>query len=198
MEDCNKNFRSFIMGIVLWLVPAIIGLGISLLAGWVELTVTTNLSQLIVSVVILFITVFLIEAFPEELINRGYIYSLINTRLPHWITLIIQTLVFSLFGFLVGAMYSYEQFQFIIGFGFMMGYFRARSGNVWTSIGFHTAIMTGTQILSPVHNHFAISGDFMIRFFAFNLVPYILASIALEYIKPNHNWQETVPISNNK
>lgn len=196
MESLNKNIAAFLIGIFLWAVPAAIGLAICLLVGWSEITVTAEPSQLLVSLVILAITVFTIEAFPEELIFRSYLYSYLNAWLSHWLTLIAQSLLFTFFAYLVGAMYSLEQILFIPGFGFMLGYFRAKSGNVWTSIGFHAAIMTATQILSPIHNHFEVSGIFAVRFFAFNLLPYTLGAIALEYIYPNHDWQEKVPLGN--
>lgn len=196
MGDFCTNIISFFVGTMLWAIPAVIGLVICLLGGWAEITVTTNLNQLLLSVLILYITVFLMEAFPEEIILRGYVYSYLNTLFPHWITLIMQSLIFSLFAYFLGAMYSVVQLLFIPGFGFILGYFRAKSGNVWTSIGFHAAIMTATQILSPIHNHFDVSGTFAIRFFAFNLLPYVLGTIALELIYPKHNWGEKVLINN--
>ncbi|MGI6704306.1 MAG: type II CAAX prenyl endopeptidase Rce1 family protein [Clostridia bacterium] len=83
-------------------------------------------------------------------LSQGDIFTAhLNALFPHWITLIIQTLIFSLFAYFVGAIYSLEQLLFIPGYGFMLGYFRAKSGNVWTSIGFHVAIMTASQILNP-------------------------------------------------
>ncbi len=195
MKNFHKNIISFLVGMTIWAVPAAIGLIICLEVGWVDITVkTADSSQLLMSILILFITVFLMEAFPEELIFRGYVYSYVNSLFPHWITLIIQTLIFSSFAYLIGAMYSLEQILFIPGFGFMLGYFRAKSGNIWTSIGFHVAIMTATQIFSPMHNHFDITGAFVIRFFAFNLLPYVLGAIALEFIYPKHNWGEKVLI----
>ena len=196
MSDLRTNVISFFVGTILWFIPAIIGLVIALLVGWAEITVTANLNQLLLSTLILYITVFLIEAFPEELIMRGYIYSHVNAMFPHLKTVIIQTLIFSLFAYFVEAIYSLEQLLFIPGYGFMLGYIRAKSGNVWTSIGFHTVIMTASQIINPMHGHFDVNGIFAIRFFAFNLLPYILGTIALEFIYPKHKWSEIVPINN--
>lgn len=190
MSRLRTNTISFLVGTATWAIPASIGLVISLMAGWAEITITTDLSKLILSVVILYIIIFLVEAFPEELIFRGYIYSYLNTLFPHWLVLIMQTLIFTLFAYFIGAMYSFEQIMFIPGFGFMLGYFRAKSGNVWTTIGFHAAIMTASQILSPIHGNFDVSGIFAVRFFAFNLLPYVLGAIALDYIYPKHNWSE--------
>lgn len=194
MSSLRINIFSFFVGTMLWIIPAVIGLAICLLAGWIEIKITADLNQLLLGIVILYVTVFLVEAFPEELISRGYIYSHLNAIFPHWITLIIQTLIFSLFAYFVGAIYSLDQLLFIPGYGFMLGYFRAKSGNIWTSIGFHAAIMTASQILNPIHDHFDVNGIFAIRFFAFNLLPYIIGAIALEFIYPKHNWSEKVPI----
>jgi membrane protease YdiL (CAAX protease family) len=196
MSSLRTNIISFFVGTIVWAIPAALGLGICLLTGWAKISLTTDLNQLLLSVLILFIIVFLMEAFPEELIFRGYVYSYLNTLFPHWITLFIQSLIFSLFAYFVGALYSLEQILFIPGYGFMLSYFRGKSGNVWTSIGFHVAIMTATQILNPTHGHFAVYGVFAIRFFAFNLLPYVLGAIALEFIYPKHNWGEIVPMYN--
>lgn len=190
----RSNAASFLIGTAIWIIPASIGLSITLIAGWAEIRLITEFSSLILNAVILYIIVFLMEAFPEEIILRGFIYSNLNILFPRWIAVILQTLIFSLFAFFIGAMYSFEQIMFIPGFGFMLGYIRAKSGNVWTSIGFHAALMTASQILNPIHGNFVVNGIFAVRFFAFNLVPYILGAIALEYIYPHNKWNEKFSI----
>ena len=190
----KTNIFSFLLGFFLWTIPASIGIFICLIFGWVEITVFTELNYLLMGILILFITVFFIEALPEELIFRGYIYRYLNAVFPHWITLILQTLLFSLFAFFIGAMYSVEQLQFLPGFALILGYFRAVSGNVWTSIGFHVAIMTATQILNSNHNHFEVSGFFTLQFFAFILLPSAIGATALSFIYPKHNWRKKEPM----
>ncbi|WP_060207867.1 CPBP family intramembrane glutamic endopeptidase [Sporosarcina koreensis] len=190
LSSFRTNITSFFVGFILWTIPAFIGLIICLMTGWVEITVQTDFKHLLLSVFILIITVFFIEAFPEELIFRGYFYHYLNKLSPHWVTLILQTLLFSLFGYFIGAIYSFEQLLFIPGFALILGYFRAVSGNVWTAIGFHVAIMTATQILSPLHHHFEVSGIFTLQFFAFILFPSVLGFIALDFIYPKLNWQD--------
>src|SRR5690625_3054233 len=111
--------------------------------GWVEIQVHTDLKYLLLSILILFITIFFIEALPEELIFMGYVYRYLNALFPHWGTIILQTLLFSLFAYFIGAIYSVEQLQFIPSFAIILGVFRAISGSVWTSIGFHVAIKIG-------------------------------------------------------
>ncbi len=92
-------------------------------------------------------------------------------------------------------MYSVEQLQFIPGFAIILGLFRAISGNVWTSIGFHVAIMTATQILGPIQGHFDVSGTFTLRFFAFILLPSVVGSTVLSFIYSNHNWSKKEPLN---
>lgn len=188
IASIRTNIFSFCLGFFLWTIPAAIGLIICLMLGWVEITLNSNLHSLAVYILLLFITVFLMEALPEEIFFRGYMYHYLNVLFPHWLTVILQIVLFSLFAYFTGAMYSVEQIQFIPGFAFILGYFRAVSGNVWTSIGFHVPIMVAFQILSPIHNHFEVSGLFTLKFFAFILLPSTIGAIALGFMYPNHKW----------
>jgi len=184
------NIFSFLLGFFIWTIPASIGLFICLMLGWVEINIQTDLNNLLLSILILLVTVFLIEALPEELIFRGYIYRYLNVIFPHWGTIILQALLFSLFAYFIGAMYSVEQLQFIPGFAIILGVLRAMSGNMWISIGFHTAIMTATQILGPIHGHFDVNGMFTLQFFAFILLPSVIGATVLSFIYSSHNWNE--------
>ncbi|WP_096271929.1 CPBP family intramembrane glutamic endopeptidase [Paucisalibacillus globulus] len=191
----KTNTFSFLLGLLLWTIPAMIGLLICLMFGWVEITVYTNFNTLLLSILILFVTVFLIEALPEELIFRGYIYRYLNALFPHWSTIILQALLFTVFAYLIGAIYSVEQLQFIPGFAIILGVFRAISGNVWTSIGFHTAIMTATQILGPIHGHFNVNGFLTLQFIAFILLPSAIGATLLSFINPKYNWNNKTPLN---
>lgn len=190
----KKNFFSFFLGFFLWTIPASIGVYICMILGWVEIEIYTDLNDLLLSILILFITVFLIEALPEEFIFRGYIYRYLNAVFPHWATIIFQSLLFSVFAYFIGAIYSVEQLQFIPGFAVILGIFRAVSGSVWTSIGFHVAIMTATQILGPVHGHFDVSGMMTLQFFAFILLPSVVGATVLSFINSNHDWRKIDPL----
>lgn len=189
----KTNIFSFFLGLLLWAIPASIGLFICVILGWVEIKIHTDLNYLLMSILILFITVFLIEALPEEFIFRGYIYRYLNVIFPHWSTIILQTLLFSLFAYFIGAIYSVEQLQFIPGFAIILGVFRAISGSVWTSIGFHVAIMTAFQILGPIHGYFDVSGMMTLQFFAFILLPSVVGATVLSFIYSDHNWRKTEP-----
>jgi membrane protease YdiL (CAAX protease family) len=188
LDTLRKNAVSFLLGFMVWAIPAALGLIICIMAGWVQITAQTDFSQLLWSVLILLVTVFFIEALPEELIFRGLIYRYFHSLFPHGVTLFMQALVFSLFGYLIGALYSFEQLLFLPGFALILGYLRAVSGNIFTAIGFHTAMMTVTQILSPLHGHFDVSGMLTLQFFAFILIPSAVGAIALEFIYPKPKW----------
>ncbi|RKQ34010.1 CPBP family intramembrane glutamic endopeptidase [Oceanobacillus halophilus] len=190
----KTNIFSFLLGFFLWTIPATIGLFICLSFGWVEITVHTDFNSLLLSIFILFITVFFIEALPEELIFRGYIYRYLNVLFPHWGTIILQACLFTLFAYFIGAIYSVEQLQFIPGFAIILGVFRAISGSVWTSIGFHIAMMTATQILGPIHGHFDVNGIFTLQFVAFILLPSVVGSTVLSFIYANFNWSKKTPL----
>lgn len=190
----KNNAFSFLLGFFLWLVPATIGFVICLQLGLVDMKVQSDFNVIMISGLLLFVTVFLIEALPEELLLRGYIYRLLNVRFSHVVTVFAQVILFTLFGYFIGAIYSLEQLLFLPGFAFILGYFRAVTGNIWTGIGFHVAIMTATQLLSPLHAHFEVSGMFILQFFAFILLPSIIGSIVLEFIYPKRDWRKTEPI----
>lgn len=190
----KTNVSSFLLGFFLWTIPATLGLFACLMLGWVEITAYTDFNYLLLSILILFITVFFIEALPEELIFRGYVYRYLNTVLPHWGTIILQALLFTLFAYFIGAIYSVEQLQFIPGFAIILGVFRAISGSVWTSIGFHVAIMTAMQILGPVHGHFDVTGTFTLQFIAFILLPSVVGATVLSFINSNHDWNQKNPL----
>lgn len=189
----KTNIISFFLGLVLWSIPASIGVFICLTFGWVNIEVSPDINHLLLSALVLFVSVFFIEALPEELIFRGYIYRWLNALFPHWGTIILQALAFTLFAYAIGAIYSPEQLQFIPGFAIILGVFRAMSGNVWTAIGFHAAIMTATQILGPNHGYFDVSGIFFLRFFAFILLPSVIGAAVLSFIYSHHNWSGKEP-----
>lgn len=183
--------KAFILGIVCWVVPAAIGVFVSVQLGWTQITLLAPVMDAVGQFLFLLVVVFLIEAFPEEVVFRGYIYSNLNTAFPQWITVLLQTAIFTLFAYWIGATPTMEQWMFIPGFGFLLGYFRALTGDVWFSIGFHLSIMTATQLLSPIHTIFAISGPFFaLHFFSFILLPSIAASILLSFIYGNPSWNK--------
>ena len=181
--------KSFILGISCWLIPAAAGVLLSVMSGWTHISLQAPISTVVWKLLFLIAVVFLMEAFPEELVFRGYIYTGLNTVFPHWLAVLLQTVLFTLFAFFIGAIYSTEQLLFIPGFGFLLGFFRVLTRDIWFSIGFHLALMTATQLLSPGHKLFAVSGQFFaLHFFSFILLPSIASSVILHFVYGNPDW----------
>ena len=189
----KKNLLSFLLGLAIFIFPASIGLMISITLGTVEIHFMSNIIELLKSFLLLFTTVFLIEAFPEEIIFRGYFYRLLNRRFTHGVTIILQAILFTIFAYFIGALYSVDQVMFIPGFAIILGLFRAISGSVWTSIGFHVALMSVTQILSPIHGHFDVEGMMNLQFFAFILLPSVFGATILPLLFTSFSWSKVHP-----
>lgn len=185
----SAGITSFVFGFLLWLIPASFGVALCVAMGWAQIELSPfSMTEIMGSLLLLALTVLLIEALPEELIFRGVIYRSLHVFLPQWAVVLVQVLLFSLFAWLVGALYSWEQIQFIPGFALILGYLRAVSGTVWTAVGFHTAMMTFTQLLGPVHGHVEVSGMLTLKFIAFILLPSMLGGMALGFMYPKTDW----------
>ncbi|SER55661.1 hypothetical protein SAMN04487944_10637 [Gracilibacillus ureilyticus] len=180
-KSLKVNFIAVTLGIAIWLIPALIGTLLLQTIGLVDIGLQSGWGEIIGNLLFLFLAVFLIEALPEELIFRGYIFSQLQKLFPDNVVILLQVMLFTLFAYLIGSIYSLEQLMFIPGFAFILGYFRAISKNIWVPIGFHLAIMTGTQLLGPLHNHFVISNFFTLQFAAFILFPSAIGAIVLNY-----------------
>ncbi|WP_336758364.1 CPBP family intramembrane glutamic endopeptidase [Paenibacillus sp. USHLN196] len=195
----HRSFRtklsSFITGFLIWLIPATFGVTLCITLGWSNVSIlNTPISDMLLGAGLLMISVFLIEALPEELIFRGFVFKLLQSILPLWWSVVmIQTVLFSLFAWVIGALYSSEQIQFIPGFALILGYLRAVSGTVWVAIGFHTAIMTFAQFLGPIHGYVWIEGMKALQFTAFVLFPSALGGIFLSFIYPKPDWKGDMP-----
>lgn len=177
------RLKDLMFGFLCWIIPAAISIYAFTAAGQVAIIWQTEATTLIVKLLALLIAVFFIEAFPEEVV-RGYLYSRLEVSFSPWAAILAQTVLFTLFAFLIGALYSTDQWLFIPGFGFLLGYFRMLSGNIWFSVGFHAAMMTMTQSIGPIQNLIAVEGNFFVlRFLSLLLIPAIVGSIALHLKK---------------
>ncbi len=179
------NLKNLSFGFLCWIIPAAISMCVLIAAGQTVIIQQTASSALIVSFFTLLVAVFFMEAFPEEIV-RGYLYSRLEASFSPWAALLAQTVLFTLFAFFVGSLYSTDQLLFIPGFGFLLGYFRMLSGDIWFSMGFHAAIMTITQLISPMRQLIEVDGNFfLVRFLSFMLIPAIVSSIIL-HLKKSH------------
>jgi membrane protease YdiL (CAAX protease family) len=98
----------------------------------------------------LLVLVLLYEAVPEELIFRGYLFQVLAERLPSWLTIVVQALLFCAFGAIIGAAVTVERIVFFFLFSVSLGYLRLVTGTVFATIGFHAMFQLIAQwLLSP-------------------------------------------------
>src|SRR3546814_17935249 len=84
--------------------------------------------------------VFLAEAFPEELIFRGAIQTLLRGQMPGWPAIVLQALLFTLFAWAIGAAPTWLDASFIFFFGLVPGILR-RAKHVSAAIGLPLAFL---------------------------------------------------------
>ena len=88
--------------------------------------------------------VLLSQAFPEEVLFRGYLFGTVRRERPLWTAVVVSSLVFgSLHIFSSGGAHDFvEQVLYMLmacGFGFALAACRVATGTVWLAVGFHTA-----------------------------------------------------------
>lgn len=192
MGPFPANARAFLLGVGLWALPALAGAAACVGLGWASISLESSVTAVLAALPPLALGVFLFEAFPEELILRGYVQGLVGRRYAAWVALLAQMLVFVLFAWAVGALYSTEQWMLIPGLALILGYARAVSGNVWCCIGIHLAWMTTAQLLSPAHGHAVVQGMQTLQFIAFALLPSMTIGIVLPLLRPTFDWRRTM------
>jgi membrane protease YdiL (CAAX protease family) len=164
--------------------------------GWVEITLTTSIGELVPLLISLMVLVFLFEALPEELVFRGYIYHNLNTVLPRWAAVGGQAVLFALWGVAIGAAPTIDRVIFLFGMAIILGMFRAITDDVWACIGFHLAFQTVQQFLGSQWSgdQFIVNTPQMLEIVAFGLVPFVLAVLTLEIlVQKETNWREAHP-----
>lgn len=186
-HSAGRNLRAFAMGAGLWLLPAAIGTAVCVALGWSSISFRAPPAQVLAALPLLALTVLLVEALPEEFAVRGWAQGLAARRYPQWAALLLQAALFVAMAWLAGAMQSAEQWMFLPGFALILGYARALTGSVWTSIGVHFAWMTTSQL---INGHASVEGMAMLQFVAFALLPSATLGAVLGMMRPGFRWAE--------
>jgi membrane protease YdiL (CAAX protease family) len=186
--------RPFLVGVLAWLAPFALGLWICLGAGWVTVTPTANWAEILAFVPLLVVLVFLLEALPEELVFRGYVYGQLASGMSRLWAVVLQAVLFSAWGaalwtISVGTV-PIDRIALFFFMGLVLGMVRVVTGSVWASIGLHVAFQTVAQLLlNETRGHFAIVGADMFQFVALGIVPFSLAvMISGIFYKGPHGW----------
>ncbi|HET6524607.1 CPBP family intramembrane glutamic endopeptidase [Sphingopyxis sp.] len=171
------SFRSFAFGALCFAIPFALALGAGLASGMVSLRTDAALSTILLNGAAAVALVFLAEAFPEELIFRGAIQSLLRAQMPSWPAIILQALLFTLFAWTIGVAPTWLDASFLFFFGFVLGILRSANA-VPAAIGFHLAFMSTQQFLGPAWGLFEVGNPDLMRM-AGAIVPFSATIIFL-------------------
>lgn len=194
LTGLRTGWRPLLIGMVCWLIPAAIGTLFCLLLGWTRITPLASLAETISLAFGLVVLVFIYEALPEELIFRGYFYRNLAAAVPLWMAILIQALLFTLWGFANGGENSLERSLLFFTFAVIVAVFRAVTGSLWAAIGFHLAFQTVAQLFGTVGNQFIITNPQSLMLFAFGVFPFAVALTLLSrFYKTRPDWHDREP-----
>lgn len=189
-ELSARSVKNFLVGMCIWLVPGSLGLALCLLTGLVNIELIASFRDVISFVPLLALLVFLYEAFAEELIFRGYIYSNLSEKFKDYQIVFIQALLFTLWGVAIGAAGSVDRLVFLFAFSWVQGSLRMVSGNVWVPIGFHLGFQTIAQLfLNESRGFFLIENIGNLQLVAFGLLPFLTAEIIARFLFPSNKYK---------
>ena len=168
MGGWKSSSKQFLLGIGLILAPILITIFSSFVFGLNAINFNLN-SEILKSSVIGLGIVFLFEAFPEELIFRGYIYSNLNTKYKRWVSSIITILLFALLPIILVPIQKHVlgmdvyiggsntvTISYVITmvfFGAFQQYLRVITRSIWAGIGFHTMFVYFDRIMGTTSDH---------------------------------------------
>ena len=166
LNTWSKNLTYFGLGLGLLLVPLLLTIFFSNLAGWASYQLNQN-SAIVERQLLVLLVVFLFEAFPEEIIFRGVIFGKLAAKYNKWKSSIITVALFVLFPIFVFPIQKlFMSGPIVIGgnegitigyliymtiFGFFTAGLRVFTKNIWTSIGFHLLFVSMNHLMG-IHN----------------------------------------------
>lgn len=190
----HEAWRSFAVGAAAFVIPCAAGLGIAVVAGWVQISLPVAPAELLLSVAVLLVTVLMYEALPEELIFRGYFYRNLAGVVPPWMAALGQAVLFAVFGTALwvlthGPEVLVERGTIFLLMGIVLGFIRIASASVWTCIGFHWAFQLTAQTLlgSRIDAHGPVE--------LFGVVPAFALGVSLVafMLRRKANWTRSEP-----
>lgn len=174
--------RLILIGASAYLIPAALAVTAFLLLDRLSVGLDVSPVRAVLSVLALVVLVLLYEALPEELIFRGYLFRNLATALPAWAVVLVQALLFTLFGVAVGAAGSIERVGVFFGFAIVQGILRAVTGSLFVVVGFHLAFQTAEQIVGP-HWHLLIIDDLArLQNLVLGLIPLTLGAATVQLL----------------
>ena len=194
LESIRQGWRPLLVGLVCWLIPATFGVIVCVTFGWTEISLNQPLSETLLLAMGLIVLVFIYEALPEELIFRGYFYRNLTTAMPRWKAVLVQAILFVVWGLLNGGPNSLDRSLLFFVAGIVLGVFRVVTGSIWASIGFHLAFQTVAQLFGSIGDQFTVTESEALTLVAFGILPFATGITLLNTIyKDRPSWHEHEP-----
>lgn len=133
------------------------------------------------------------------MVFRGYVYRNLADHWPAWACVLGQAVLCTGWGLLIGAARSPDRLVLFLTFAIALGMFRALTGNLWTSVGFHlgcqvtTQLVGGSWITPPAGETLRIDDEALLQIVAFWLVPTVLTPPAIAAVAVVRRARERVP-----
>lgn len=180
----RTGWRHFVCGAACWGIPAAVTFAIALGAGWAETTARASATEIAGAVLGLTVLVLLYEAIPEELVFRGYFFTVLAGRFaPGWAVL-GQALLFTAWGALNGGQVSVERTVLFAVFAAVLGALRAVTGTVYAGMGFHTAFQVTAQFLGDHWPQVLLTDpDMNVTALAFVAVPFTATALLMWWLR---------------
>lgn len=157
-----RAFLLFLLGLCIFIIPILSTL------AYISINelATVNINLIANKTIMLnLIAVLLFEAFPEEYIFRGYIYSNLNVIFPKWKAAIFSAIIFTLFPVILQfiTVYVFKDQAYIGGkrfvtleflitlllFGLLLSYLRILTKSIWAGVGFHLLFVHMNKLFGP-------------------------------------------------
>lgn len=175
----GASTRAFAVGVAAWLLPAAIAFGVFAAIG-VPVTIALEAESWAVLTLVL-LAVLLSEAIPEEVVFRGYVTRVLEERLHGWTVIIVQAVLFTLTAVLLRGGVDAVDLGMFVGMGIGLGYLRMVTGSVWTTIGFHTAFQTASQLVFT-HDVVNFGGPPVAAILALGAIPFAVGAAVVTIV----------------
>ncbi|MDQ0165302.1 CPBP family intramembrane glutamic endopeptidase [Bacillus horti] len=195
LTSFRAGWKSFLIGALCYSIPAAGALTVFILMGWTSVSIQMSAGEFLLAVLTVMLLVFLYEAFPEELLFRGYFYRNLNHAWSRRQAVIGQAILFVLFAFMIGAASDWSRIIIFFGVGVVIGIVRVVTQNVWSAIGLHLAFQTMQQFFTNRGEYdISISSPGLIEMMILGIIPFSFSIVTLQlFIKKQPDWNEVKP-----
>lgn len=161
LNNLPKAIINFSFGFGLLIAPLLLSLVVTETAGWAVIQINWQGAR--VDLILLgMLSVFITDAFPEELVFRGYIFSELTRKFSKWKSACMTTILFFIFPVIlfpvkallgpdittgIVSSISVGYLGYMILFGAFAMYLRVLTGSIWTGIGFHLMFVYMNQLI---------------------------------------------------